>query len=251
MKKLLLIFFMLLSFNFILQAIPLEYCYGTYVPVGQCTRYDTTVDNTTYYGAVAVNPKTRTVFSAYNYTSQKEAEASVLKRCGDDCPFTWGSVQYLTIAISEDDKSTGYGGDNNYEEAKKKAISKCQESGKQCYIAAVGYPSKNSTKMFWGGVAYNPQTGLVGKSSNSLRKYEAENAVLKNAGCNDNTRCYFYVFQDWYGALAKSESGNIYIGSSNKSKRDAEKQAEKNCKDKKNGEKNCKAIVSSTRDNGK
>lgn len=248
MKKLLLIFFMMLSFNFISQAIPLEYCYGTYVPVGQCTRYD----DTTYYGAIAINPKTRKIFYSYNYTNAKEVEASVLKNCGDvSCVSNWGTYQYLTIAISEDDKSSGYGSSDDYKTAKDKAIAMCQKSGKPCYIAAVGFPSQKATKIFWGGVAYNPQTELVGKSSNSLRKYEAENAVLKNTGCNDKTRCYFYVFQDWYGALAKSESGNIYIGSSNKSERDAEKQAEKNCKDKKNGEKNCKAIVSSTRDNGK
>ena len=48
--------------NFILQAIPLEYCYGTYVTEGQCTRYD----DTTYYGAIAVNPKNRKISYAYN-----------------------------------------------------------------------------------------------------------------------------------------------------------------------------------------
>ena len=247
MKKLLLIFFMMLSFNFISQAIPLEYCYGTYVPEGQCTRYD----DTTYYGAVAINKHTRKWSGAWNYTDPKKAEKSVLESCGNDCILVWGTSAYHAIAISEDDENWGYGSANDYNTAKDKAITMCQKSGKLCYVAVVGYPTKRPLSIDWGGVAYNPQTGLVGKSSNSLRKYEAENAVLKNAGCNDKTRCYFYVFQDWYGALAKSESGNIYIGSSNKSKRDAEKQAEKNCKNKKNGEKNCKALVSSERDNKK
>ena len=156
----------------------------------------------------------------------------------------------MIIAISEDDKNWGYGASNTQSEAWNKAVAMCQKSGKTCHAALVGYPNEKARYIYWGAVAYNPDTGQTGKTSNELRKSVAEYMALNQGGCTYNPNCYYYAFQTGYGALAKGESNKVYSGSSNKSLRDAEKQAEKNCK-KGTGDKQCKALVSSVKDTKK
>ena len=205
----------------------------------------------TYYGGIAINPYTRKFHSAWYYQNGEEAESAALKGCGvNSCVSTWGSSSYISIAISEDEKNWGYGASDSQSEAWNKAIAMCQKSGKACYVALVGYPDQKARYVYWGGVSYNAQTGSTGKTSNGLRKAEAENTVLQNAGCSKNTECYSYSFQYAYGALAKNESNQVFSGSSNKSLKDAEKQAEKNCK-KESGAKQCKALVSSEKESKK
>ena len=217
--------------------------YGGYVTFGQ----DCPGPSITYYGGIAINPHTRSFYSAWNYRNGEEAEAAALKGCGgNSCVSTWASSTYMAIAISEDEKNWGYGASNNQSDAWDKAVSMCQKSGKTCHVALVGYPNEKARYVYWGSVAYNPDTGQTGKTSNELRKRTAENEALIRSNCTYNPNCYFYAFQTAYGALAKSESNKVYYGTSNKSLRDAEKQAEKNCK-KETKDKQCKALVSSAK----
>ena len=249
MKKLFL--FILVLFG-ILSAQSLAGCgaqictcpYGGYVTFGQ----DCPGPSVTYYGGIAINPHTRSFYSAWYYKNGKEAEAAALKGCGgNSCVSTWANSTYMAIAISEDEKNWGYGASNTQSEAWNKAITMCQSSGKTCHVALVGYPNEKARYVYWGAVAYNPDTGQTGKASNELRKRTAENEALVRSNCTYNPNCYFYAFQTAYGALAKGESNQVYLGSSNKSLKDAEKQAEKNCK-KESGDKYCKALVSSQKD---
>ena len=219
--------------------------YGGYVTFGQ----DCPGPSITYYGGIAINPHTRSFYSAWNYRNGEEAEAAALKGCGgNSCVSTWASSTYMAIAISEDEKNWGYGASNNQSDAWDKAVSMCQKSGKTCHVALVGYPNEKARYVYWGSVAYNPDTGQTGKTSNELRKRAAENQALVNSGCTYNPNCYFYAFQTAYGALAKGESNKVYTGTSNKSLKDAEKQAEKNCK-KGTGDKQCEALISSAKNN--
>ena len=215
---------------------------GGYVVFGQnCP------GSATYYGGIAINPTTRYFYSAWNYQDGKKAEAAALKGCGSNkCISIWASYNYMAIAISEDEKNWGYGYSDNHDSAWNKAVDMCQESGKTCHVALVGYPDEKARYIYWGGIAYNPDTGLTGKTSDELRKIDAENSALQNAGCNNDTNCYFYAFQRSYGAFAKGQSNKIYSATSNKSLRDAEKQAEKKCKDD-TGDKQCKALVSTAK----
>lgn len=218
---------------------------GGYVIFGQdCP----SSSRTTYYGGMAINPYTRKFGSAWNYQNGKEAEKQALKNCGSDsCVSTWASSSYMVIAISEDEKYWGYSASNTQSTAWSGAVAECQKSGKTCHVALVGYPDEKARYVYWGAVAYNPDTRQTGKTSNEFRKRAAENAALVSGGCTYNPNCYFYAFQTAYGALAKGESNQVYSGSSNKSLKDAEKQAEKNCK-KESGDKQCKALVSSAKE---
>ena len=219
---------------------------GGYVTFGQdCPGTGSTV---TYYGGIAINPYTRRFSSTWNYRNGEEAEAKALKNCGaDSCVSTWASSTYMIIAISEDEKNWGYGASNTQSDAWDKAVAMCQKSGKTCHAALIGYPDEEARYIYWGAVAYNPDTGQTGKTSNELRKRMSENTALYTAGCTYNPNCYFYAFQTAYGALAKGESNKVYSGTSNKSIGDAEKQAVKNCK-KGSGDKQCKALVSSAKE---
>ena len=250
MKKLL--FFAILLFGILsVQSLADAFGCGVTVPLEVCQNPGGTQNSApkiTYYGGIAINPRTRSFYSSWNYRNGEDAEAAALKGCGgsNSCISTWASSAYMAIAISEDEKSWGYGSSNDHGEAWDKAVAMCQKSKKICHVALIGYPNKEAVYVYWGGVAYNPHTGSTGKTSDELRDIDAEESVAKQTGCDGDDKCYFYTFQYGYGALAKGESNRVYSGSSNKSLKDAEKEAEKKCK-KDSGDKQCKAIVSAAK----
>lgn len=47
-------------------------------------------------------------------------------------------------------------------------------------------PMKKARYVYWGAVAYNPDTGQTGKASNELQQRTAENEALVRSNCTYN-----------------------------------------------------------------
>lgn len=253
MKKLLLLIFILFGILSV-QSFAWNYGCGENIPPDVCgaaPSYNTTsAPSVTYYGAIAIDPYTRKFYSSWNYKDGEEARSAIMKDCGKSCVSTWASYNYMVIAISESNKYWGSDASDNYDNAWNGAVNACQKSGEICHVALVGFPESKANYIYWGGLAYNPDTGVSGKSADNTIKQQSEINALKNAGCTQYTNCSFLAFQNGYAAFAKNESGQLFQSVSNKNLKDAEKNAVKACK-KEGTDKKCTVVISSPKVSGK
>ncbi len=192
-------------------------------------------------GAVAVNPSTRDISSAWNYSNSEEAGNYVRSQCGKSCISIWFYEDRAYIAISADDRAYGMSTNSSND-----AIAKCVSMGGLGCEAVVGAGSGGAA-VYWlyGSIAYDVSTGKTGGGWNYRRRFEAENAGKTSCG---SEKCWVYTFQTGYGAIAKSTEGQLFGDWSANSERLAIKAAEKRCK-KTTNDKNCKSVISGAAEN--
>lgn len=147
MKKLSL-FILVLSGILSMQSFAWNYGCGENIPPDVCGAGGNTSSiniASIYFGAIAVNPDTGYWASSSKYTNRKEAKASVLSRCGQNCKtFIVGDDRCVGVAYSSIDKILesdsamtlmGIGNDTRIERSNEKALKKCEKAGgKNCKI---------------------------------------------------------------------------------------------------------------------
>ena len=154
MKKLLL-FIMILLGVLSTQSLADSFGCGVTIPIEVCknpggTQNSGQSNNTysnKYYGAIAINEDTGAWASAYNYTSKKEAQKSVLERCEGNCkiiqmsPSECGALAYSDSEGTFSYEAAGFWwtGEATQQEilkkAEERALKKCKsKDGKACEI---------------------------------------------------------------------------------------------------------------------
>jgi hypothetical protein len=188
-----------------------------------------------YAGAVAVDPGTRELTSAWSYEDDTAALNYVKQKCGKECIAVSFFENWVWIAISEDDNFHGISFKGFQD-----AISICEKSGGlQCDSVVFGSSAQASQYMTFGALAYDVVTSEKASVSGYGRRSSAEKAVKQK--CN-TTDCQVFTFQSDYFALAKSADGKLLGEGSNESERKAKKAAEKKCKQETNSKK-CEIVV--------
>jgi hypothetical protein len=175
------------------------------------------------YGALAVDPKTRKVFSAWNFDDVDGPEKDVVGRCGKQCTWVSFGEDRAWIAFSDDDK-IGRSSVISSEDAE----NKCRDAGGvNCVTVAEGSSTAESKYLYFGAIAYDPTSGQRGAVWQHLRRGEAENAAKQRCSAPS---CSIHSFQSNYSSMAMSEAGTLYTQWSNVSEEDAAQLAVNRCK---------------------
>ena len=186
------------------------------------------------YGALALNPSTRTYTSAWNYDDIREAENYVKNQCGYACAWVSFGENFAWIAISEDDRFTGISVKSSADAEKQCALS----GGVDCVTVLAGSSSADANYWYFGAVAYDALTGAGANSWGYARRNEARAEAIKSCA---SPGCWAYAFQTGYGGLALADDGTLFGGWSARSEESAGKAAVKNC-EKQKGKKSCSMV---------
>ena len=233
MKKLLLfivIFSVLssISFSYCIEAQRCQCSDGTIVQYGQnCPVKERP------FGGISVDPVTREFGAVWNYSSGESAQNDAEMICKESskskrCVSTWFSFNYYAVALSSDDKVVEFGSsDYSYDTAWKEAEKKCNKAGGvKCEVVILASNSSKPDRMLWGGLAYDPISGMRGVSWSQHTEKDASYVARNMCG----KECLVAGFQSKYAAMAQSTGNNLKMGYSNKSMKEAEKEAIKECK---------------------
>ena len=222
--------------------IPIELCRdpsGNYGNSGSIETGDGGYPVGTMYGAVYLDPVTRNYGAVWNYNTGTKAADDASGICKSNrCTGNWFGSSYVAISVSDDDKIVGYATGYKYSNVMKESLKKCKnEGGVNCSMAITGSTTSKPTYFYWGGLSYDRTTGDSWMISGQLKRKDAVAIVAKPC----KSSCPTFTFQEKYGALALSPNGTTALGVSEKSSKDAEKDALKNCQ-KQSKEKECKIV---------
>jgi hypothetical protein len=186
------------------------------------------------YGAVAIDPATRAVTSAWNYDDLNVARDYVVGQCGKHCTWIAFGEDFAYIALSDDDRISATS-------AKSSADAEAQctmAGGTDCSTVVAASSTANSSYWHFGSIAYDSVTGASGAAWNYLRRGEARAASLQSCA---NAGCWAFAFQTGYGGMALADDGNLFGAWSARSEEGAGKAALKDC-EKAKGKKTCSIV---------
>jgi Domain of unknown function (DUF4189) len=186
------------------------------------------------YGAVAVDPSTRTFSAAWNYDDIDAAKNYVIDQCGSHCAWTSFGEDFAYIAMSDDDRISGYSTTSSAEAERQCAMS----GGVDCATVVAASSTANTLYWYFGAVAFDAATGATGASWSYARKGEAHKAALQSCAV---AGCWAYAFQTGNGGMALADDGTLFGGWSARSEESAGKVALKDC-EKAKGKKSCSIV---------
>lgn len=238
MKKFLLfvVIFSVLStinFSYCIQAQRCQCPDGTIVQYGQNCPVQERVIEQRSFGGVSIDPVTREFGAVWNYSDGESAQYDAEAICKENskskrCVGTWFSYYYSAVAISSDDKVVKFGNSDSYDTAWKEAIKNCNKAGGlECEVALMASSNSEPDRKLWGALAYDPVSGMGGVSWNQHTQKEAFDTAIKVCG---KAECLAVGFQSKYAAMAQNVGKDLKVGFSNKSMKEAEKEAIKECK---------------------
>jgi hypothetical protein len=186
------------------------------------------------YGAVAIDPATREVTSAWNYDDINVARDYVVSQCGKHCTWIAFSEDFAYIALSDDDRISATS-------VKSGADAKAQctmAGGIDCSIVVDASSTGGSDYWYFGSIAYHGVTGASGAGWNYRRRSDARAASLQSCA---NAGCWAYTFQTGYGGIALADDGNLFGAWSARGEEVAGRAALKDC-EKAKGKKTCSIV---------
>lgn len=186
------------------------------------------------YGAVAVDPSTRTFSAAWNYDDIDAAKNYVIDQCGSHCAWTSFGEDFAYIAMSDDDRISGYSTSSSAEAERQCAMA----GGVDCATVVAASSTANTLYWYFGAVAYDAATGESAASWGYARRSEAHKAALQSCAV---AGCWAYAFQTGNGGMALADDGTIFGGWSARSEESAGKVALKDC-EKAKGKKSCSVV---------
>ena len=185
------------------------------------------------YGAVAINPTTRSVFAAWNYDNINAAENYVDRQCGRRCTRISFADDFAYIALSDDDSKSGVSTISSED-----AVRQCEMvGGVDCSTVVAASSTASSLYWHFGAIAHNTATGMSGSSWNHLRRSDARQTAMESCGAG----CWSYAFQTGNGGLAAAADGNLFGAWSGRNEESAGNAAIEEC-EKVKGEKNCSVV---------
>ena len=185
------------------------------------------------FGGVAVDPSTRTFGATWNYKNGDNAQSKAEQICAENsksnrCIGYWSSYYYTAVAMSSDDVVTRFGSADSYDSAWNTALKACiNAGGNDCEVMLMASSTSSPDEKHWGALAYDPETQNYGISWDAYTRREANEAALKEC---KNKSCLVLGFQAKYATFALASEERLYLGLSNKSMKDAEKDGIKGCK---------------------
>lgn len=186
------------------------------------------------YGAVAVDPTTRTFSAAWNYDDMDTAKSYVINQCGSHCAWTSFSEDFAYIALSDDDRISGYSTSNSADAERDCTMA----GGIDCVTVVAASSTANSLYWYFGAIAYDTTTAESAASWGYARKGEAHKAALQSCGV---AGCWAFAFQTGHGGIALADDGTLYGGWSARNEESAGKVALKDC-EKAKGKKSCSVV---------
>lgn len=186
------------------------------------------------YGAVAVDPATRAISAAWNYDDIDAAKNYVINQCGSHCAWTSFGEDFAYVAMSDDDRISGYSTSSSADAEGQCAMA----GGLDCATVVAASSTSNSLYWYFGAIAYDVATGESAASWGYVRKGEAHKAALQSCAV---AGCWAFAFQTGHGGMALADDGTLYGGWSARSEESAGKVALKDC-EKAKGKKSCSIV---------
>jgi hypothetical protein len=186
------------------------------------------------YGAVAVDLSTRKFSAAWNYDDIDTAKNYVIGECGSHCAWTSFGEDFAYIAVSDDDRFSGYSTSSSTEAERQCAMA----GGLDCATVVAASSTANTLYWHFGAIAYDASTGASAGSWGYARKSDAHKAALQSCAV---AGCWAYAFQTGHGGMALADDGTLFGGWSARSEEGAGKVALKDC-EKAKGKKSCSIV---------
>jgi hypothetical protein len=187
------------------------------------------------YGAVAVDPVKRSIYAGYNYDDIEAAKMSVVSQCGVDCVWVNFGEDFAYIALSDDNRFSGFSVVSSQDAEVKCAIA----GGLDCSNIVAASSTSDFNQWRFGALAYDATTGASAASWAHDRKSDAKAYALKSCG---KPGCWVYTFQTGYGGIAMSDDGFLFGAWSARDEASAGKVAVKDC-EKLKGKKSCSVVA--------
>ncbi len=186
------------------------------------------------YGAAALDPSTRVFTAAWNYDDIDAAKSYVINQCGSHCAWTSFSEDFAYIAMSDDDRISGYSTTNSADAERDCTMA----GGVDCATVVAASSTGAANYWYFGAIAYDATTGASGAAWGYGRRGEAQKAAMQSCAA---AGCWAYAFQTGHGGMALADDGTIYGGWSARNEESAGKVALKSC-EKEKGKKSCSVV---------
>ncbi|RRU24720.1 DUF4189 domain-containing protein [Stenotrophomonas sp. 278] len=186
-------------------------------------------------GAIALNPTTRGLSSAWNHPDADKALAEVRRSCGSGCVAASFYSDHYYMAASDTDV-IGWG--ETAELAEYQCLMASQ--GAPCDVVVAAGSGGAARYWYFHALGYNSAQDKGYAWREAHRRRDARTRVQNQ--CGNESECFVFVYTQDHAAIARSESGKLYA-SDGKTAGQARRAARKYCAKEEGGKAKCEVVT--------